>query len=160
MSRNVWRMLSKEAMPVLGRAGRTVNTSHINASEASNEDGRRALRIWSLSAPPAQDKQDRGARHLQDLVAQFAQRALAGRTGGQRRGRVLQVDRSQPLQPPPHRRAQPGGFGGNPVNQQQPACAVRGRFDLLPGFSTCATTPFCPVAVLVTAKAVRLAVRS
>ncbi len=58
--------------------------------------------------------------HLHDLVPQPAQRTLSALTARQRSGRILQVHRTERLQPPPHRRPQPRRLRRHPIHQQQP----------------------------------------
>ena len=66
-------------------------------------------------------QQDGRAVHLQNFAAQSAQGTFGAVGGGQRRRRILQVDRAQRFQPPPHGRAQPGRIRRDPIHQQQPA---------------------------------------
>src|SRR5262249_48782165 len=76
---------------------------------------------------PGEDRagqQGRGPGHLEDLAPELAHAALGGDARGQRSGGVLQVDGAQALQPAPDGRAEPGGLGRNPVDEQQPAVAL------------------------------------
>jgi len=99
-------------MPVLGRAGRTVNTSHINASEAAMRTPKSTTYLV-MSGSTASGQQDRGWPDISRISwRSFAQRPLAGRTGGSVRGRVLQVDRSPALQTAATPRAQRVGSEG------------------------------------------------
>src|SRR6266702_3612587 len=84
--------------------------------------GRLERRVHLLR--PGQDgtrEQHRRPAHVEDLAAQLAQRPLRAQARRQGRRGVLQVDRAQALQPPPHRRAEPARLGRHPVDQQQPA---------------------------------------
>ena len=64
--------------------------------------------------------------HVRDLAPQLAQRPLVRGRGRQRRHRVLQVDRAERLDAPPHGGTQPGRLRRHPVNKQQPSGPVAG----------------------------------
>ena len=87
-------------------------------------------------------QQHRRAVHLQNFAAQSAQGTFGAVGGGQGRRRILQVDRAQRFQPPPHGRAKPGGIRRDPIHQQQPA----GRI----GVGVCGPRRFLSAAASIT----------